>query len=289
MRFLFAVDIRADEAPLAAQARDWAVRANARLDVVHVDTFGAFSPAFLDGALQSRLAEALERQRDSDRLDLERLLEPLPAELRGAALLRAGVPALEIGELAEQVDYDAVLVGPGRGGLSRLLLGSVSTRLIRNLQQPIVVLREGGVPEGRLLMAVDLTQPEDGLVRRAAVWAGLLRTRVDLMHVDTVRMDAEMVLEPQVKAYVAAEWDRMRRAQREQLEARADQLPAEVRGDVRVVGGSPASEIVNWAQNYRAVAVGTHGRKGVGLLVLGSVAAAVARAAPGPVMVLRAS
>ena len=61
---------------------------------------------------------------------------------------------------------------------------------------------------------------------------------------------------------------------------------------VRVVltRGSPAAEIVRLAAAEKPdlVVTGTHGRRGLGRLVLGSVAERVAREAPCPVLVARA-
>lgn len=56
-----------------------------------------------------------------------------------------------------------------------------------------------------------------------------------------------------------------------------------------VATGSPASEIVRLARErpFDAVVVGTHGRTGLGRLVLGSVAERVVREAPCPVVVVR--
>jgi nucleotide-binding universal stress UspA family protein len=53
--------------------------------------------------------------------------------------------------------------------------------------------------------------------------------------------------------------------------------------------GSPAEEIVRCAREFGCdlLVMGTHGRSGIGHLALGSVAEAVIRAAPCPVLVVR--
>jgi len=58
-----------------------------------------------------------------------------------------------------------------------------------------------------------------------------------------------------------------------------------------VVHGEPAEAIIGYAQRQQAslVVVGTHGRRGLERLVLGSVAASVIRTAPCSVLVARAS
>jgi nucleotide-binding universal stress UspA family protein len=54
--------------------------------------------------------------------------------------------------------------------------------------------------------------------------------------------------------------------------------------------GDPATEIVTAAREWPAdlIVLGSHGRKGVSRLLIGSVAEAVTRRAPCPVLVVRA-
>lgn len=68
----------------------------------------------------------------------------------------------------------------------------------------------------------------------------------------------------------------------------ADALaPGHVHGETRV--GDPASEVLRFVRegNFDLVAMGTHGRKGLKRLVLGSVAERVVREAPCSVLVVR--
>lgn len=58
-------------------------------------------------------------------------------------------------------------------------------------------------------------------------------------------------------------------------------------GRLKIVDGDPAVEILRRIEAADLVVMGTHGRAGVGRLVLGSVAEAVVRRSPAPVMTLR--
>ena len=62
-----------------------------------------------------------------------------------------------------------------------------------------------------------------------------------------------------------------------------------VRVKVLLLSGDPAGQVVRAARAHRAdlVVVGTHGRRGVSRLVLGSVAEHVVAAAPCPVVTVR--
>ena len=77
---------------------------------------------------------------------------------------------------------------------------------------------------------------------------------------------------------------------REMLDAVKPDDPA-VACERRLVVGDPAEEIVRVAakEKARLIAMGTHGRTGLGRLLMGSVAEAVLRRAPCPVMTFRNS
>ncbi len=74
---------------------------------------------------------------------------------------------------------------------------------------------------------------------------------------------------------------------REQLEKLArEQIPAAVRCETLVISGDPAERVLETARGVNAdlIVMGTHGRKGFGHLVLGSVAERVVRESPIPVL-----
>src|SRR5262249_33247405 len=73
------------------------------------------------------------------------------------------------------------------------------------------------------------------------------------------------------------------------LQLRKIQAPAEVRVEHRLAEGDAAAEILRVARetNCDLVVMGTHGRKGLGRLLMGSVAEQVVRKAPCPVLTLK--
>jgi nucleotide-binding universal stress UspA family protein len=73
------------------------------------------------------------------------------------------------------------------------------------------------------------------------------------------------------------------------LEAMAACLPPPVRATSAVVCGAPVPSIVKEAETRGAdlIVMGTHGRRGMGHLLLGSVAERVVRLAPCPVLTVR--
>jgi len=74
---------------------------------------------------------------------------------------------------------------------------------------------------------------------------------------------------------------------REQLEKLArERIPAAVRWETLVTSGDPAERVLETARGLSAdlIVMGTHGRKGLGHLVLGSAAERVVRESPIPVL-----
>ncbi|WP_181686829.1 universal stress protein [Halorhabdus salina] len=58
-----------------------------------------------------------------------------------------GVPSEEVVDYAASHDIDIIVMGThGRGGLDRLLLGSVAERVIRTAPVPVMTIRVGSVP-----------------------------------------------------------------------------------------------------------------------------------------------
>lgn len=84
-----------------------------------------------------------------------------------------------------------------------------------------------------------------------------------------------------------AEREEARRQLRGWVEEAGVYAPGLVRGEARV--GDPAEEVLRFVREggFDLVAMGTHGRKGIRRLVLGSVAEKVVREAPCSVLVVR--
>lgn len=83
--------------------------------------------------------------------------------------------------------------------------------------------------------------------------------------------------------------DRLRADAGRRLEAMAACLPPPLQATSAVACGSPVPTIVKVAEAKGAdlIVMGTHGRRGVGHLLLGSVAERVVRLAPCPVLTVR--
>jgi nucleotide-binding universal stress UspA family protein len=138
-----------------ALARAVEVAARAPQHVLHV-------VAVLDPHTRSAAVEPLERvsYETADRLQqliMERVRaafagRPTAAEVQFFVHARIGKPAQEILALASEVGADLIFIGShGKIGVERLLLGSVSERVVREAGCPVMVVRSKSYADVDLL------------------------------------------------------------------------------------------------------------------------------------------
>ena len=80
---------------------------------------------------------------------------PTASEVQFFVHARIGKPAQEILQLAAEVGADLIFIGShGKTGLERLVLGSISERVVREALCPVMVARPKGYPHVELLKVV---------------------------------------------------------------------------------------------------------------------------------------
>ena len=187
--------------------------------------------------------------------------------------LRTSVSAYEgILEEAEAVQPDWIIMGRhGLTGLPRLLLGSVTARVIGHSDVSVLVVPRGAALEfKRVLIAAD-DSPFS-----AAAWQEALSI--------TQRMGSHLTA-----IAVAASGGEVKTAnqvvQRMEAEARLRGVPLET----AVPCGRPFEAILQVAQAKKVnlIVLGSHGRTGLRRLLLGSTAERVIGQAPCPVLVVK--
>jgi nucleotide-binding universal stress UspA family protein len=225
------------------------------------------------------------------------------------ALLDGDVPTL-IRDHAVRVGADlVVLTAHGRSPFGRFWLGSVADHLVRHLPMPAVLVRphEGPVDYGRdplprhLLLPLDGTAVAEQVIESAVALGTLAQADYALLRAVRPVLPSPFYLEPSgLSAGVQELLDRLqdahaqlRREVNDYLEGVAARLRArglQVR-TVVVVEDQPALAILHEAvpPGTDLIALATHGRGGLGRLLLGSVADKVIRGAGVPVLVLRPS
>jgi nucleotide-binding universal stress UspA family protein len=183
--------------------------------------------------------------------------------------------------------FDLCVVGShGRTGLTRLLLGSVSERVVRHATCDVLVARGEPAPPWRnLVAAVDFS--DDSVA--AAVAAGELATRLGavltLVHVvdpasPIARRDAPGVLSLSEMRH---------RAEGKLADMISRHLPASG-AKAEVLGEASASDrLVSYTAHHRVdlLVVGTHGHTALARLLIGSVSERLVRLAPCSTLVVR--
>lgn len=194
-------------------------------------------------------------------------------------------------ERAAQVGADVIVLGPHRWSTpAGRVLGTTADRVIRSAACPCLVVRGAlALPLRAVVVPLDLSDPAGGALATAAEWVealasspgpGLPDVALDVVHV-VPRLFAAGDL-PVNRATIGP---RLHRQVEEVLAGRA--FAVAVREEL-VWGDAPADEIVRYAEERRAqlVVVATHGHGALKRALIGSVASAVARAAPCPVLLV---
>jgi nucleotide-binding universal stress UspA family protein len=183
--------------------------------------------------------------------------------------------------LARELDARIVLMIAGttrRGTLDHIFAGSVAAELASRARCPVNAVSDGASisRDGPLVLGYDGSDHSIRATRCAAVLAAALQRQLVMVHV--VDHDTEQV---GVEAPLVRE---LRGASRDDPSA-VPQRPAVA---FRVVHGSPAEQLIDVAseQDAAILITGTRGRGAISSALLGSVSAAVVRAAPSPVMLL---
>jgi nucleotide-binding universal stress UspA family protein len=137
-----------------------------------------------------------------------------------------------------------------------------------------------------VLVATDFSEWSDAALVYARALAGTFGARLHILHAVEFVATADVMGIAVPDLYKGVE-----SSARQQLGGLISDTDREIFGatPVLVSGGTPAQAIVEYATkaNIDLIVVGTHGRRGLSHMVLGSVAERVVRLAPCPVLTVR--
>jgi nucleotide-binding universal stress UspA family protein len=174
---------------------------------------------------------------------------------------------------AQKIRADVIILGrSGRSALSRLLMGSVTARVIGHSPLDVLVIpRETSLGFARLLVASD-GSPESAAAFREAL--RLARSgEVRLLAVSAAREEGEIIEAQGIIHRLLAE-------------ANQEGIPLE---GISPQGQQPDDAIVQvaWRNEVDLIIMGSHGRTGLPRLLMGSVTERVIGQAPCPVLVVK--
>lgn len=201
-----------------------------------------------------------------------------------------GEPYSTIVDYADEHEID-LLVMPthGRKGLERFLLGSVTERVVRRANVPVLTVRPDSdlaYPYRNVLVPTDGSDCADAALGVGIDTASAADATLHLLSiVDTTTLGVDVRAQLQIDYLEDTATEIVTDAEHTATEAGID----DVSGSVEF-GASIRSTIVEYVEDYDVdlLVVGTHGRTGVDRYLLGSVAEQLIRTAPVPVLTVRA-
>ena len=242
----------------------------------------------------------------------EKLGVPFEVRLAEGRFLSIGEGIIEA---SQESNSELIVMGThGREGIPRMLLGSVAEWVSRRATVPVMLIREQahatphttphaltGLPKlERILVAVDGSPQSNLALTTASDLACALGINLELIHVIpdipavysyTAYEYAPMIdfakyqhdLEAESQAIIAAALALLDAHTPKVAEVRTSRVPAD--------GTRLGDAIIKTAKEHNAdlIVIGTHGRSGVDLLLLGSVAERVSHRSEVPVLMIRAA
>jgi nucleotide-binding universal stress UspA family protein len=241
-----------------------------------------------------------------DRLLFEKakvqLIDLIPVELRDRlhfeTIVKSGDVRDEILGIVDDRQIDLVVMGShGRGYFERMVLGSVTERMLRKLPVPVLTVSHldaahqihapGVVPLKRILYASDLGEGSDAGLQFAVRLAGGLDAHLTVAHV--IDPMGSGYLSEQMVGY-APEYAANVRAQAEEYLNRSVALQTDGSVPITTVlgEGTPWIAINEIAAECKAdlIVINLHGKGAIERALLGSTAERVIRTAAVPVLAL---
>ena len=211
-------------------------------------------------------------------------------------LITVGKPADEISRAVEEKDIDLVITATrGRAGLKRIILGSVTERLMRTLTCPLLVVNspehkfvsvaDQAIKIKKILVGCDYSPDSGQALNHALSLAQEFQAELHLVHV------IEPPTQPGLHKEDTPVSEEIQQDYRDILTRKLKEMvPAEARlwctPQTDLLEGQPYEEIVTYAEskNIDMIVLGVRGHGLVKTLFLGSTTDRVVRRSPCPVL-----
>ena len=288
----YGIVVGVDGSPASNFAVCWAARdaAMRHIPLTLVHMLNPFVPAWPEMPL---LDDVVVWREDDGRRVLDeavKIAEDATKTYRGIEIssgLGHSSPVPTLTEMSEKAEM--VVVGSnGRGAVARVVLGSVSSGVVRRASCPVAVIHDedplmSHPLQAPVLVGIDGSPASD--LATAIAFDEASRRGVELMALHAWS-DVEIFELP------GLDWSAVKseaeRSLAERLAGWQERYP-DVRVHRLVVCDRPARQLVEKSESAQLVVVGSHGRGGLSGMLLGSVSNAVVHSARMPVIVARPS
>ncbi len=251
--------------------------------------------------LNDEQAQAYEATRQSTKQAATELIDGEAARLKQAGRasttrLRSGNPAEEIVDTAEEMNADVIVVGShGTGGIKRVLLGSVSERILNHAPGSVLIVKSRPATDDtrspddghQLLVAFDDSPPARHAVKLCAGMPLGDTASVTVLSV----MALVKIFRQDVRQKMSLAWQGRKAAVEQALNwatRETDWNAAEVTPRIEEAENvSDAILDIAEADQSDLIVIGDKGKSAVTKFLLGSVTGHVARYAPCSVWVVR--
>lgn len=274
--------------PLAAQM---ARRHSSKLIVAHIIDLPAVTPYGETMVDPQELRGRVEQSARAQVTDILAHCDPVDWELN----IAIGYPAKEILSMVEEVGADLVVAATHtRSGIERLLLGSVSRKLMHTLNVPLLIV-PGDMPAEQLerslesvLIACDFSPDSSNAVRWGIDFAQAFGAKLTMATViENTQLSQLLKLDPQKEHGMA---DKLQVDLHQKL---AESVPPEfgdsIKPETVVLAGQPHEELNKYAilNHIDLIVMGVHGRGIIENLLVGSTTDRLVRLGQFPVMAVR--
>lgn len=244
---------------------------------------GMVPPQELFDDLQSETLEKIDEARA--------IVHEIAPDIKIGHTIAEGSPIDMLLDMSRDVTM-IVMGSRGLGGLSGMVMGSVSAAVVSHANCPVVVVREDNhVDEstkyGPVVIGVDGSEISQKATEYAFAEADARNSELVAVH---TWMDMQVQASLAGLASAQQQWDEVEREQMELLTERLQPLIDEY-PDVPVkkliTRDRPIRALCDAAEGAQLLVVGSHGRGGFKGMLLGSTSRALLQSAPCPMMVVR--
>ena len=244
---------------------------------------GMVPPQELFDDLQSETMEKIDEARA--------IAHEVAPELKIGHTIAEGSPIDMLLDMSRDVTM-IVMGSRGLGGLSGMVMGSVSAAVVSHASCPVVVVREDNTVDestkyGPVVVGVDGSDVSQKATEIAFAEADARGAELVAVH---TWMDMQVQASLAGLSAAQQQWEEVEREQidmlTERLQPMADAHP-EVQVRKVITRDRPVRALVENSEGAQLLVVGSHGRGGFKGMLLGSTSRALLQSAPCPMMVVR--